>query len=244
MLSFQRQCRLSLADVRHWFMSPAGAQLLQAGNRLLEERLASCFGSYLLEYNPLAAAPAAAGIRHQIRLGEGADGHDIQCQACLWPVQPDGVDVVVLRHSLEFAHSPYDLLREAARAVRPGGHLLVTGLNPYSLPGLATRFSRTPWRQGRRLSAARIAEWLAVLGLTCEPPRFARVPLCRWQTQTAAVSHSALHPGHAGYLLVARKQVHVSLRRPAGLKLPELLPVPVVRQGVNNDVFDSREHHD
>lgn len=238
------------AEVRRWFASPSAAVLLQAGNALLSERLESCFGSYLLEYQPLADAPDMPSIRRYVALGETADEHEIQSQECHWPIQPDSVDVVLLRHSLEFARSPYDLLREAASAVRPGGHLLVIGLNPYSLAGQMGRYMRAPWRRGRRLSAARVAEWLAVLGLACEPPRFARVPLRWWKpgdfvAQSGPPLRNAWHPGHACYLLAARKQVHVLPRQRDRLSvLPELMPAPIARQGMNADSHKIRELND
>lgn len=230
---------LSLAELRHWFADDAGAALLAAGNVLLEERLAACFGSYLLEYNPLGAVSQASAVRQQIRLGEGSAGHELQCLEGYWPVQPGSLDAVVLRHSLEFARSPHDLLRQAVQALRPGGHLLITGLNPYSWQGLLSYRRRSPWRKGRRLTAARLAEWLAVLGLACEPVRFARLP------HGEPSGQSAWHPAHGCYLLVARRQMHgLSQRRPKQRVLPGLIARPVVRESKPSGLIKQQDQHD
>jgi SAM-dependent methyltransferase len=69
-------------------------------------------------------------------------------------------------HALEFTDAPHQLLREAHRVLRPEGHLLIVGINPYSLFGLRQRFSKNrppPWN-GHFLSAYRVKDWLALLG--------------------------------------------------------------------------------
>lgn len=248
-LSVQRTKQLTLTQLRQAFASSSVAPLLQAGNCLLEERLASCFGSYLLEYNPPGQPVRATTLRYHIRLGEGSEGHQLQCDEGYWPVQPGGADVVVLRHALEFAQAPHDLLREAVQALRPGGHLLLTGVNPYSLYAMTRYWGNSPWRRGRRFSAARIAEWLAVLGLSCEPARYARLPWASWKTlelqESGSAGRSALHPAHACYLLVARRQMHgLSEQRNRQPILPGLMPRPVARESNQGTIFKQQDQHD
>jgi SAM-dependent methyltransferase len=52
------------------------------------------------------------------------------------PMASGSVDVVVLPHTLELVDNPRQLLAEACRIVKPEGHLLICGFNPYSLWGL------------------------------------------------------------------------------------------------------------
>ena len=105
---------------------------MQAEQQWLQERLQRCFGSYLLVYNAATDTCWQSDIRHQVHVGTDEQVQDAICSECLWPVQPDGADVVLLQHSLEFAGSPYDLLREAPRCAS-GGYLLLIGRNPWWL---------------------------------------------------------------------------------------------------------------
>lgn len=52
------------------------------------------------------------------------------------PVASGSIDLVLLPHSLEYSSNPRQLLAEACRIVKPEGHLLILGFNPYSLWGL------------------------------------------------------------------------------------------------------------
>lgn len=57
------------------------------------------------------------------------------------PLASGSVDVVVLPHTLELVDNPRQLLAEACRIIKPEGHLIICGFNPYSLWGL-TKFLR------------------------------------------------------------------------------------------------------
>ena len=75
-------------------------------------------------------------------------------------------DVVVLPHTLEFQALPHEVLREAYRVLRPEGHLLISGFNPYSLFGIKRYFGRErsgPWA-GEFISVSRAKDWLTLLG--------------------------------------------------------------------------------
>ena len=91
------------------------------------------------------------------------------------PFATGGVAGVVLHHALEIAADPCALLREAARVLRVGGRLIVAGFNPLSLWLLAKPL---PAFRGLRLvGAARLRDWLALLGLEPEAqPTYLAIP--------------------------------------------------------------------
>lgn len=244
MARFKQRQAVAPAELRHWFASQRGTALQAVEQRWLEQRLQRCFGSYLVQYNTPTDIPRPTDIRYQVRLGTVDSTDDVRCAEHLWPICPGGADVVILQHSLDFARSPYDLLREAALAVRPGGYLLLTGRNPW-WQGFA---GQQPWRRSHGLRAARVAEWLAVLGFACEPARFEHYLPASWQGQASWLENFLVKrqwPLGACYMIAARKQVHAApAERQRSRRLQELLPIPVARQNSRPDLVEEQRKHD
>jgi len=173
-----------------------------------------------------------------VRLGAPLPGVEIVCEEQAWPLSEHAADVVVLQHGLDFCLSPHGLLREAASSVRPGGHLLIVGINPWSSWGLRHVFAHDGLRQARCISPSRVADWLNLLGFALEKRRFGcyRPPLAstKWQARLAGWERRAgawQLSGGGFYLLVARKIV-VGLRpvrqvprQPMG----KLVPMPMAK---------------
>lgn len=244
MARFKAKQSVSAGEVRNWFAEPQAAALLKAEQEWLQQRLERCFGSYLVVYNAVSAVSWQSNIKHQIWLGSEVLVQDIYCSECLWPIQPDGADVVLLQHSLEFSRTPYDLLREAAIAVRPGGYLLLTGRNPW-WPGV---FGDPLWRRSHRLTAARVAEWLAVLGFSCEIPVLAHYLPGGWPLRGGRIEaflEKRQWPLAACYMIAARKRVHATpLQREQSRRLQELLTLPVARQAVKPKTVEEQRKHE
>ncbi|MBY4677256.1 class I SAM-dependent methyltransferase [Marinobacterium arenosum] len=177
-MAFRSQPSLEvlLPELRHWFDSELGQELLAAEREQIDRVLANLHGMHLLQIsvdNRLTLFDQSP-VHHpfmlcsELALGAGTnvlvgDHHDL-------PLQSDVVDVVLLHHVLDFATSPHQVLREAARVLRPGGHLLVIGFNPVSYWGLYRLLrrkdrERVPWR-GHFISHRRLQDWLALLELT------------------------------------------------------------------------------
>lgn len=94
----------------------------------------------------------AAGLR-QVQLRQG----DLYAL----PVERDGYDLVVIHQVLHFLDDPGRALREAARALRPGGRLLVADFAPHGEESLREQHAH------RRLGFARdeISQAMAEAGL-------------------------------------------------------------------------------
>jgi SAM-dependent methyltransferase len=233
-----------IAAARGWFNGPQGRLLLGEEQRLLESELARFFGGYLLHYGPSnQSAPDAAQIQRSVRVGAPFSGVEIVCEEQAWPLTESAADVVLLQHGLDFSLSPHGLLREAARSVRPGGHLLVVGINPMSAWGVRHLFTRDALRQARCIAPNRVCDWLDLLGFAPEKRRFGcyRPPLAStaWQARLApleAWGGTWQSPGGGFYLLVARKLViglrplRQTRREPAG----KLVPMPVAKVSRRN----------
>jgi len=228
-----------IAGARRWFASPVGQLLLEDERRILEDELARYFGGYLVHYGPPAdVPPGARQIQHSVRLGAPLAGVDIACEEHAWPLTESAADVVVLQHGLDFCLSPHGLLREAARSVRPGGHLLLVGLNPLSSWGLRHLFAQDGLREARCIAPSRVSDWLHLLGFALEKRRFGcyRPPLActAWQARLAAMERwgdAWQAPGGGFYLLVARKLVVGlrPLRQPQRLPMGKLVSLPVAK---------------
>lgn len=133
------------------------------------------------------------------------------------PFESKSVDVAILPHTLDFAESPHQILREVHRVLCGEGHVVITGFNPISVWGLrhlvSKRRQRIPWN-ANFLALSRIKDWLALLGFefTQGKMMYYRPPLQntkimqrlafldnfgdRWLPLTAAV-----------YMVVAKKRV-------------------------------------
>jgi SAM-dependent methyltransferase len=83
------------------------------------------------------------------------------------PLASNSADLIVLPHVLEFSSNPHQILREAARALRPEAQLVISGFNPWSLWGVRRTFdfrgNDYPW-SGHFINLPRLKDWLALLG--------------------------------------------------------------------------------
>ena len=228
-----------ISSAREWLSGPLGQLLLQEERRVLEDELGRDFGGYLVQYGPSAETPPAAQqVQRNVRLGAPLPGVEIVCEEQAWPLSEHAADVVVMQHGLDFCLSPHGLLREAASSVRPGGHLLIVGINPWSAWGLRHVFAKDGLHKARCISPSRVADWLNLLGFALEKRRFGcyRPPLASasWQTRLAGLERLGngwQSPGGGFYLLVARKlvvglrPVRQQRREPMG----KLIPLPMAK---------------
>ncbi|MBS99781.1 MAG: class I SAM-dependent methyltransferase [Oceanospirillaceae bacterium] len=236
-------------QLKQWFDSPLGRELLDAEHRLLEQVLPELFGYHLLQVGVDSRYPmfTASPVPHRIMLGPslelGMEKRSIIARSDELPVQSDSIDVVLLHHALDFSDNPHQVLREAARILRPGGHLVNLSFNPASLWGIYRRLTRrrhAPW-SGHFIRHGRLQDWISLLEMTetrslsalyaapLENPKRRR--RCSWLRVLARGA-----PAHSGaaLLLVARKDVPgmTPLRQPWRRKLislPVIEPKPTAR---------------
>jgi SAM-dependent methyltransferase len=80
------------------------------------------------------------------------------------PIASGSVDLVLLPHILEYIDNPRQALAEACRIIKPQGHIVIFGFNPYSLWGIKKLLSheKTPPWSGNFFSSSSIKEWLTL----------------------------------------------------------------------------------
>lgn len=174
---FKQQPQLGdwLPELRDWFDTELGQQLLLSERQLMDRLLPTMFGYHLVQIsfdNRLDLARESS-VRHQIQINPiaelGLPDTAVIARNEELPFEHNSIDVVLLHHALDFAQSPHQVLREAARVLRPGGYLLNVGFNPMSWWGVYRKLKcnkeTVPW-QGHFISPQRMHDWLALLELT------------------------------------------------------------------------------
>jgi SAM-dependent methyltransferase len=174
-----------------WLSTRTGRNLLGEEVRQVRRALDSIFGDQLVQigvwgdpalFSRLARTRRAAVVAEHI--GTGADL--ISALDCL-AITSDCVDAVFLPHTLERTADPHALLREVDRILRPDGHVVVLGFNPFGWWGLRHALSRETFPPGahRLISDGRLCDWLRLLDFKVHheafyhfvPPIIRRAPL-------------------------------------------------------------------
>lgn len=252
-------------DFALWLQTPLGRVVLAHEADLIRERLPSLHGDALLWC--AASAPAdltscRVGLRvlaHAApELGvvpEGFQGAVCSTLDAL-PFRTASFHALVIQHGFDGTQDVHGAVREAVRVLEWGGRMLIVGFNPLSSWGVRRaltprRFRLGPWGL-RFVSAARLSDWLSLLGLRVletvhvlyRPPLAQaallreRRPQSRRSGRTGVLPASLLPeslrlPLGAVYLIHARREgaagtvLRPTWRRPRGM----LVPVGATRLG-------------
>jgi SAM-dependent methyltransferase len=149
-----------------WLKKEPGALLVEMERAQLQRLLKPVVGNSLVQIGGLPELTEGSRIRSwflNTQAKSGAIPVDLQAL----PLAQDSVDVIVMVHVLEFTEQPLVVLREAYRALAPGGQFIVLGLNPWSLWGLKHSLTQDhdfPWN-GHFWAGWRVRHWLRDIGL-------------------------------------------------------------------------------
>ena len=160
----------NMSEASSWLETPLGRSVIEVERELLREALADVFGFELLQIGAWGrGGELAAGARTQHRrwLAPSASGTGaVRARYDALPVASGSVEAVLLPHTLEYAPSPHELLREVDRVLRGEGQLLVCGFTPLGPWGLRRRLShgRFPPPAERLMREGRLRDWLRLLG--------------------------------------------------------------------------------
>lgn len=142
------------------------------------------------------------------------------------PLPSDTIDVVVLHHALDFCRQPQRVLAEAARVIRPGGRIVLIGLNPYSLPGVG-KWLLAPWHgagvwRHNSLRRSRVSDWLVLLGFALGSASEPRMQGARQGIRSAG----ATAPWWEGALLSRPRSFYVVTGSKRAVPLQPMVDVP------------------
>ncbi len=159
------------SQVAQWLQSPQGEAVFKAETDAIQPILEKLFGYHILQlgFSDEHLLVNDSPVGHKIAFAPSYRAGSVKPVASNeeLPLMNDSIDVVVIHHALDFTTDSHRLLREATRVLRPGGHMLIIGFNPYSTWGFWKLFKRKkniPWR-GRFISKGRVSDWLKLLDL-------------------------------------------------------------------------------
>jgi SAM-dependent methyltransferase len=208
----------NLSQIRSWFGSPLGEQLLQTEIAVHDQLLGHMFGYHILQVSVQEKSLfESSPIQNKMSLGlESKDQSAFIAKPTELPFEDDAADVVLVHHMLDFIESPQETLRELSRVVLPMGYLIVTGFNPFSLWGvrkaLQLRTKTPPWN-GKFIRPGRLMDWMNLLNFKIDRAQFCTYSLPYAALQgdkpdySQGLSRKANLPFGAAYVIVARKHL-------------------------------------
>lgn len=259
---------LIASSQRQWFATELGRELLAQEQRLIDAELTDLFGYHLLQLGfdsevplfgecrvqrcfqagpvlPVNCLPVNCLLANNLQVKSATSENTpafVQCAFEELPFDSESLDGVIVHHVLEFASNPHAVLRELHRVTRPQGRILVVGFNPWSLFGvrmLAGRLQRDSLWHNHLLSAARVSDWLELLGFSVQQTQFGfhRLPFDRtahWLSVGADSPWSAglrQVPMGAVYVLSAIKQrLATTPQKPLWSRVPvNIVTLPVAK---------------
>jgi SAM-dependent methyltransferase len=152
-----------------WLTQFLGHSVLDAEKKFLMKYLTKYFGKQGLligvphQNELLKASIAAQQIVLTPLISKTRHIKTIESDFEELPIASGRIDLVILPHSLEYVDNPRKLLAEACRIVKPEGHLVILGFNPFSLWGIKKFFAKSdiPW-SANFIRAGAIKEWLGL----------------------------------------------------------------------------------
>ena len=175
---------LSLRDkLSKWFKSPLGEVVFAMENDQLKDILPRLFGYHILQFGYYAELNYLTSSRVSNKTILFLEDAEIQksvktavrTTAEELPIEMESVDVVLMPHILEYSNDTHRLLREMERILICEGHVVIIGINPFSLWGLYHLFfcwwNKMPWG-GRLISVSRMKDWLSLLDFEIEKVKY------------------------------------------------------------------------
>ncbi len=236
-------------NLRQWYDSPRGRVFARKLEEALAPWLQGIFGYHAVQLGMCNAFSllAHSRINHRI-VADYPDCGDVICRPEALPFEADSIDLLIAAHFLEVSDDPHRLLREAERVLVPEGHLLIIGIDPWTLWGGWKKLSH---RRARLYSQSKVKDWLELLGFEYQRsqllPMFdVRLPLkLVGLPKTEQLANLLAANVAGGYALLAKKRV-TAMRPiiPSWRRKPRLIPGGVVEPAARSPKRVTVLHHD
>lgn len=223
-----------LPKMDQWVFQPHGRYLLSAERDALATVLPKLFGYYLLQlggpvdFDLTDSSAIDTKIRLTIDESPGFDGASVRGQPNALPFQPDSIDVVLMPHVLDYLTQPEHILKSVYDVLLPEGTVIILGINPMSLWGLAKMCvsNSLVYRRAQLHTKSRVIRLLKAQGFQI----IKRKTTCfRWPSSTEkALKRNVIMepfgqlitPTFGGvYMIVARKRVEKMITIQSDLEL-------------------------
>lgn len=217
-----------------WYRTPLGREVVEVERQLVTRAISGRFGSTMAQLDTGLHEP----LFEQRLFGLGMVVSQLENRALCpvicaqpehLPFEPESQDMVLFHHTLDICENPYQAIREAAIALKPGGLLIILGFNPYSLWGarafIQSRKHQASVWDSRFIRSGRVEDWMHLLDFELERHEkhlyFPPLKRPEW-LKRFAFGESFLRrclPFSGGvYLMVGYKQVagkiHSSIKKP------------------------------
>ncbi len=221
-------------NLNTWYATPRGKVFSRKLVERLDPWVQGIFGYHAVQLGlcNTVSLLEQSRINHKV-VADFPDCGDLVCEPEALPFDADSIDLLVAAHALEYSDDPHAFLREAERVLVPEGHLIVVGIDPWTLWG---GWKKLTSKNSEMYSQSRVKDWLGLLGFDSQqsellpmvdfklPGKLAGLPKTE-QLANLLVSNIA-----GGYALLAKKRV-TTLRpfAPSWRRAPKLVPGILVK---------------
>lgn len=199
----------------HWLSQAHYSALRERELHHLERIIPRLFGYHLvhLGHPDFAAWADSSLILHRCRSSSHQYPLPEEGAVCAHPealpFKTQCIDVLLLTHLLESCDNPKAVLREVYRVLLPYGHVVITGVNPWSWIGLKHRLMGAKKQKAAQalLSLHQVIDWLDLLNFQIlETRTFDGTVPTSWYARKWHQFKQLLPSFATGYLILAVKK--------------------------------------
>jgi SAM-dependent methyltransferase len=160
-----------------WYQTPLGRELIDREKQIVTRAISGRFASNIVQLD----SGYHEALFEKRLFGSGVIVSQLENRALCpvvcaspesLPFEPESLDMLLMHHSLDLCKDPYQVVREGAIALKPGGLMIAIGFNPFSLWGLRSIFhagrpGSSVWHS-RFIRSGRVEDWMRLLDFEIE----------------------------------------------------------------------------